>query len=168
MSSIFAPISSSAWSQVIRWYLPSTSFIGYFSRCESLGACHVPAPRRPSRSAPRFIGESNTGSCRTHTPFFTTASTAQPTEQCVQTVRCVPAHPCLRRSCRGRLCLADGTVRKAAQRKPRHRQSRRSVSENFEASINRPALHAGHSTCKSTLGHRGPRRFLRKHRESPV
>src|SRR5215207_3534556 len=33
------------------------------------------------------MGESNTGSWRTQTPFSTTASTAQPTEQCVQTVR---------------------------------------------------------------------------------
>jgi hypothetical protein len=36
---------------------------------------------------PRLIGESNTGSWRTQTPFSTTASIAQPTEQCVQTVR---------------------------------------------------------------------------------
>jgi hypothetical protein len=34
-----------------------------------------------------LIGESNTGSCRTQTPFSTTASIAQPTEQWVQTVR---------------------------------------------------------------------------------
>src|SRR3989344_1376580 len=33
------------------------------------------------------MGESNTGSCRTHTPFSTTASTAHPTEQWVQMVR---------------------------------------------------------------------------------
>ncbi len=33
------------------------------------------------------MGESNTGSCRTQTPFSTTASDAQPTEQCVHTVR---------------------------------------------------------------------------------
>ena len=40
-----------------------------------------------AQCAPRLIGESNTGSWRTHTPFCTTASIAQPTEQCVQTVR---------------------------------------------------------------------------------
>ena len=40
-----------------------------------------------AQCAPRLIGESNTGSWRTHTPFSTTASMAQPTEQCVQTVR---------------------------------------------------------------------------------
>lgn len=34
-----------------------------------------------------LMGESNTGSWRTHTPFCTTASTAQPTEQCEHTVR---------------------------------------------------------------------------------
>jgi hypothetical protein len=34
-----------------------------------------------------LIGESNTGSWRTQTPFSTTASTAQPTEQWPQTVR---------------------------------------------------------------------------------
>src|SRR6476660_3016708 len=37
------------------------------------------------------MGESNTGSCRVHTPFSTTASTEQPTEQCVHTVRCTSA-----------------------------------------------------------------------------
>jgi hypothetical protein len=35
-----------------------------------------------------LIGESNTGSCRTQTPFSTTASIEQPTEQWVHTVRC--------------------------------------------------------------------------------
>src|SRR5688572_18593039 len=40
-----------------------------------------------AQCAPRLIGESNTGSWRIHTPFCTCASTAQPTEQCVQTVR---------------------------------------------------------------------------------
>ena len=40
-----------------------------------------------AQCAPRLSGESNTGSCRTHTPFCTTASIAQPTEQCVHTVR---------------------------------------------------------------------------------
>ena len=40
-----------------------------------------------AQCAPRLIGESNTGSWRTQTPFSTTASTAQPTEQWVQTVR---------------------------------------------------------------------------------
>src|SRR3954468_1331610 len=40
-----------------------------------------------AQCAPRLIGESNTGSWRTHTPFSTTASIAQPTEQWLHTVR---------------------------------------------------------------------------------
>jgi hypothetical protein len=39
------------------------------------------------------MGESNTGSCRTHTPFSTTASIAQPTAQCVHTVRFTSIRP---------------------------------------------------------------------------
>src|SRR5690606_38646569 len=46
-----------------------------------------------AQCAPRLIGESNTGSWRTHTPFSTTASIAQPTEQCVQTVRLTSTRP---------------------------------------------------------------------------
>jgi hypothetical protein len=76
-----------AWSQERRWYLPFTSFIGYFSRCE----CSVmPCSRTDApfaQCAPRLSGESNTGSWPTHTPFCTTASMAQPTEQCVHTER---------------------------------------------------------------------------------
>ena len=85
--SIFLLISSSATSQLIRWYLPLTSFIGYFSRCESsvMPCSRTEAPF--AQCAPRLSGESNTGSWRTQTPFWTTASIAQPTEQCVQTVR---------------------------------------------------------------------------------
>src|SRR5258708_6086354 len=82
-----SPISLMAWSQERRWYLPFTSFIGYFSRCEcSVMPCsRTEAPL--AQCAPRLSGESNTGSCRTHTPFCTTASMAQPTEQCVHTER---------------------------------------------------------------------------------
>src|SRR5216110_1679463 len=40
-----------------------------------------------AQCAPRLSGESNTGSWRTQTPFCTTASIAQPTEQCVHTER---------------------------------------------------------------------------------
>src|SRR5687767_11541268 len=46
-----------------------------------------------AQCAPRLIGESNTGSWRTQTPFSTTASIAQPTEQCVQTVRLTSTLP---------------------------------------------------------------------------
>src|SRR5258708_21406644 len=71
----------------MRRYLPATSFIGYFRRCEcSVMPCsRTLAPL--AQCAPRLIGESNTGSWRTHTPSVTTASIAHPTEQCVQTVR---------------------------------------------------------------------------------
>ena len=40
-----------------------------------------------AQCAPRLSGESKTGSWRTQTPFSTMASTAQPTEQWVHTVR---------------------------------------------------------------------------------
>src|SRR4051812_37610545 len=79
--------SVSAWSQEMRTHFPSCSFMGVFRRCES---CEMPCSRIEApfaQCAPRLIGESNTGSWRTHTPFSTTASMAQPTEQCVQTVR---------------------------------------------------------------------------------
>src|SRR3954462_879058 len=87
MSSSFLEISSYAWSHDMRFHLPPSSFIGYFRRCES---CVMPCSRTEApfaQCAPRLSGESNTGSWRTHTPFCTTASMAQPTEQCVQTVR---------------------------------------------------------------------------------
>src|SRR5258706_16264326 len=82
-----SPISSTAVSQLMRRYLPATSFIGYLRRCEcSVMPCsRTLAPL--AQCAPRLIGESNTGSWRTHTPSVTTASMAQPTEQCVHTVR---------------------------------------------------------------------------------
>src|SRR5262245_24153914 len=85
--SIFLLISSRATSQLIFWYLPLTSFIGYLRRCESsvMPCSRTEAPL--AQCDPRLIGESNTGSWRTQTPFCTTASTAQPTEQWVQTVR---------------------------------------------------------------------------------
>src|SRR6185503_2286455 len=62
-------------------------FIGYLRRCEfSVIPCsRMLAPL--AQCAPMLMGESNTGSWRTHTPSVTTASMAQPTEQCVHTVR---------------------------------------------------------------------------------
>src|SRR5205814_571515 len=84
-SSIFALISFSAWSHEMRWYLPSTSFIGHLRRWSPRPCSRTAAPL--AQCAPRLIGESNTGSWRTQTPFSTTASTAQPTEQWPQTVR---------------------------------------------------------------------------------
>ena len=65
-----------------------------------------------AQCAPRLSGESNTGSWRIHTPFSTMASIAQPTEQCVQTVRLTST---LRRvAVGGGLGLADRAVRKLA------------------------------------------------------
>src|SRR3954469_5109134 len=91
--SSLSPISLIACSQLMRRYLPSTSFIGYLRRCEfSVMPCsRMPAPL--AQCAPRLIGESNTGSWRTHTPFSTTASIEQPTEQCVHTVRLISTLP---------------------------------------------------------------------------
>src|SRR5256884_2907861 len=79
----------------MRWYLPFTSFIGYFSRCEcsAMPCSRIDAPL--AQCAPRLSGESNTGSWRTHTPFCTTASMAQPTEQCVHTERLTSMLPLL-------------------------------------------------------------------------
>src|SRR3954463_13117050 len=93
ISSIFLEISSYAWSQEMRFHLPPTSFIGYFRRCDS---CVMPCSRTEAplaQCAPRLSGESNTGSCRTQTPFCTTASIEQPTEQCVHTVRFTSSLP---------------------------------------------------------------------------
>src|SRR5687768_13538251 len=86
-----SPTSLIACSQLIFWYLPLTSFIGLFSRCSPCPCSRTDAPL--AQCAPRLSGESKTGSCRTHTPFSTTASIAQPTEQCVQTVRFTSCFP---------------------------------------------------------------------------
>src|SRR5687768_7048259 len=79
----------------MRLYLPSTSFIGYLRRCEcSVMPCsRTLAPL--AQCAPMLRGESNTGSWRTQTPSVTTASIAQPTEQCVHTVRFTSVLPAL-------------------------------------------------------------------------
>src|SRR4030095_2741724 len=86
-SSIFLLISSSAWSQLIFWYLPLTSLTGVLRRieCSCIPCSRTEAPF--AQCAPRLSGESNTGSCRVHTPFSTVASIAHPTEQCRHTVR---------------------------------------------------------------------------------
>src|SRR5260221_9465754 len=87
MASSFWETSERAWSQLSFCHLPPSSFIGYLRRCES---CVMPCSRTEAplaQCAPRLIGESNTGSCRIQTPSCTTASMAQPTEQCVHTVR---------------------------------------------------------------------------------
>src|SRR5262245_39974325 len=84
-SSILALTSLSASSQLIFWYLPLTSFIGYLRRYSPCPFSRTAAPL--AQCEPRFSGLSNTGSWRTHTPFSTTASIAQPTEQWPHTVR---------------------------------------------------------------------------------
>src|SRR5207237_7949712 len=66
---------------------PASSCIGYCRGCES---CVMPCSRIAAafaQCAPRFSGESSTGSCRVQTAFCTTPSIEQPTEQCVHTVR---------------------------------------------------------------------------------
>src|SRR5688572_20739286 len=90
-----SPISLIACSQVMRLYFPATSFIGYLRRCEcSVIPCsRMLAPL--AQCAPKLMGESNTGSWRTHTPSVTMASMAQPTEQWVQMVRFTSVLPVL-------------------------------------------------------------------------
>ena len=70
IASSLSPTSLIACSQLILWYLPSTSFIGVFSRCSPWPCSRIDAPF--AQCAPRLSGESNTGSWRTHTPFSTT------------------------------------------------------------------------------------------------
>ena len=91
-SSIFADISFNATSQLIFWYLPLTSFIGYLRRISPWPCSRIAAPL--AQCAPRLMGESNTGSWPIHTPFCTSASMAQPTEQWVHTVRLTSTLPC--------------------------------------------------------------------------
>src|SRR5579859_2339286 len=109
-----SPISLIACSQLMRRYLPSTSFIGYFSRCEfSVMPCsRMLAPL--AQCAPRFRGESNTGSWRTHTPSVTTASMEQPTEQCVQTVRFTSVLPVFVAACASETTLSGSCEANAA------------------------------------------------------
>src|SRR5437588_546981 len=109
-----SPISLIACSQVMRRYLPSTSFIGYFRRCEfSVMPCsRTLAPL--AQCAPRLSGESNTGSWRTHTPSVTTASIEQPTEQCVQTVRFTSVLPVFAAALASETRLSGSWAAKAA------------------------------------------------------
>src|SRR5690349_19515205 len=109
MARSFWLTSLSAWSQVIFCHLPPTSFIGVFSRCESwcMPCSRIEAPL--AQCAPRLIGESNTGSCRIQTPFCTTASMEQPTEQCVQTVRFVSVFPAASSFASARSTILNGS-----------------------------------------------------------
>src|ERR1700716_3169384 len=71
-----------AWSQAIFCHSPLTSFIGYLRRRSPCTSSRTEAPL--AQCEPRLIGLSHAGSCPTHTPFWTSAITVQPTEQCVQ------------------------------------------------------------------------------------
>src|SRR5712671_2371704 len=71
-----------AWSHDRRVHSPLTSFIGYFSRRSPCTSSRTDAPL--AQCEPRLIGLSQAGSWPTQTPFWTSAITVQPTEQCVQ------------------------------------------------------------------------------------
>src|SRR5260370_1097976 len=93
MARSLSAISSIAWSQLTRVHWPLTSFIGYFRRRSPCTSSRTEAPL--AQCEPRLIGESQPGSWPIHTPFATSATTVQPTEQCVQMflrmVTCAPA-----------------------------------------------------------------------------
>src|SRR6267378_4337717 len=71
-----------AWSQPIFCHSPLTSFIGYFRRRSPCTSSRTDAPL--AQCDPRLSGLSHAGSWPTQTPFWTSAITVQPTEQCVQ------------------------------------------------------------------------------------
>src|SRR5260370_35226084 len=71
-----------AWSHDMRCHSPLTSFIGYFRRRSPCTSSRTDAPL--AQCEPRLIGLSQAGSWPTQTPFWTSAITVQPTEQCVQ------------------------------------------------------------------------------------
>src|SRR5688572_15286316 len=112
--SSLSPTSLIACSQLMRRYLPSTSFIGYLRRCEcSVMPCsRTEAPL--AQCAPRLMGESNTGSWRTQTPSTTIASIAQPTEQCVHTERLTSVLPVLACALASEITLSGSWLAKAA------------------------------------------------------
>ena len=85
MRSMASPISPMASSQLMRFHLPPVSFIGYFRRRVPMPCSRTEAPF--AQCEPRFSGESKSGSCPVHTPFWTSAITPQPTEQWVQMLR---------------------------------------------------------------------------------
>src|SRR5712671_2201668 len=71
-----------AWSHETRCHSPLTSFIGYLRRRSPCTSSRTEAPL--AQCEPRLIGLSQAGSWPTQTPFWTSAITVQPTEQCVQ------------------------------------------------------------------------------------
>src|SRR5215471_4932799 len=130
IASSLAPISSIAWSQLTRVHWPLTSFIGYFRRRSPCTSSRTAAPL--AQCEPRLIGESQPGSWPIHTLFATSATTVQPTEQCVQIflrmVTCAPAGgggpaSALRTLASGN---APRVARPPAARPERRRKARRS------------------------------------------
>src|SRR5210317_1722509 len=91
MSRTLSPISSMASSQDTRFHLPPVSFIGYLSRRSPCPCSRTDAPL--AQCPPMLNGESKSGSCPVQTPFSTSATTPQPTEQCVHTERRISALP---------------------------------------------------------------------------
>src|SRR3954447_23735303 len=67
----------------MRCHCPPASFIGYFRRRSPCTSSRTDAPF--AQCVPRLMGLSQDGSWPTQTPFWTSAVTVQPTEQCVQT-----------------------------------------------------------------------------------
>ncbi len=150
-----SPTSLIAWSHGIFCHLPLTSFIGDFSRCEfsCMPCSRTEAPL--AQCAPRLSGESNTGSCRIQTPFSTTASTEQPTEQCVHTVRLTST---LRRCAVGcRVGLADHVVRQLAGERPGPGDETRTLQKR--PPVHRRELGSGEAAetwtgCRDAFGRR--------------
>src|SRR6056297_2160103 len=86
-----SPISLIACSQEILTHSPFSFFIGYFRRRSPWACSRTDAPL--AQCAPRLNGLSHPGSCPVQTPSCTSATTVQPTEQCVQTDLMVSTAP---------------------------------------------------------------------------
>src|SRR6478735_8874781 len=114
IASSLSPISLIASSQLMRLYLPPSSFIGYLRRweCSVIPCSRTEAPL--AQCAPRLSGESNTGSWRTQTPSVTTASIEQPTEQCVHTVRLTSVLPAFAWACASEITFRGSCEPKAS------------------------------------------------------
>ena len=131
ISIILSPISLIAWSQPILFHLPPSSLTGYFSRRSLCANSRTDAPL--AQCAPRFNGLSKPGSWPIQTPFWTSAMTEQPTEQCVQTDLTVSILPVAA----GVAALAfvttppakvDAAAMPPAARPDRRRNARRSIA----------------------------------------
>src|SRR6056297_785957 len=90
-SSILSPISLIACSHEMRFHSPPSFFIGYLRRRSPWACSRTAAPL--AQCAPRLNGLSQPGSWPIQTPLLTSATTVQPTEQCVQTDLTVSTAP---------------------------------------------------------------------------